>query len=79
MTLEEAKTAIRAILAEREAQPARFLSRVILVVRKSGRPPGGERMRILPGVLARVVCVNSDGGIVVDVEVEKLEKWLERA
>lgn len=77
MTLTEAIAAIRGIVDAYRNRPQEFLSgRVVMVVRRPGYSPRGERMRLLPGVLGRVVCVNAEGEIVVDVEVAALERWL---
>jgi hypothetical protein len=77
VTLAEAVTAIRGIVGAYRNRPQEFLSgKVVMVVRRPGYSPRGERMRILPGVMGRVVCVNAAGEIVVDVEVADLERWL---
>ena len=77
MTGPEAFDAIKGIVDTYRNRPQEFLSgKVVIVLKRGGRPPGGENVRVLPGVLGRFLCQNSDGGIVVDVEVAKLERWL---
>jgi hypothetical protein len=77
VTRAEAIVAIQGIVTTYRNRPQEFLSgKVVMVVRRPGYSPRGERMRVLPNVMGRVVCVNAVGEIVVDVEVADLERWL---
>jgi hypothetical protein len=78
VTQAEAVAAIRVVVeAHRDRHPEG--GSVPLVVKRSGRPPRGERVRVLPGVMGELLCENAAGELVVRVEVAALERWLKRA
>lgn len=81
MTLTDAIASVKSILDEYRAKPQQFLSgHVVMVLKPKGRRTyGGERVRVLPGVLGRLLCVNPGDEAVVDVEVAALERWLAKA
>jgi hypothetical protein len=77
VTGPEMYAAIREIVDTYRNRPQEFLTnRAVIVLKRKGRAPGGERVRVLPGVIGRFLCQNSDGGIVVDCPVDALERWL---